>query len=564
MTITPNPGFAILLGAALALILPRGLRAPAMIAGAVGALFLMFEPSFGAGATFAQIGLEISPLRLDPLSQIFGLGFALLTAIFALYAASREDKLEDIALMAHAGGAVTAVFAGDMVSFVAAAQFSAFAGAALIFAGRTPRARAAGVRYVCWQFLAGALMTAGVGFAWASTGAIEFERMAPQSLQGALFFTGLLIMVGAPLAHVWMKDGLPETRVLGGAALSVFALKLGAYALARAFPGETWLMPIGAALALGVLPLAALSGNVRQAAAYGVLSQSGAAIAAIGAGTPLALAGAAALSFAGMLHGALALLALGLACERSGTSEESELGGLARSMPITALLAIVAALSTMAAPGFVGFTAAALHGEAIAQEERPLLWLALVAASAGGALHIGGRLPYAVFFGTDRGQRPADADFSAQLAMGLAAFFCIAIGVAPGWLYALLPDKIFLNPYDWDQIISRTELMLFAAAAFGAARLVGLYPAQRAAETIDIDWLWRGPGRRVLGFAGAHLVALYEAGRAGFAGLYALGANAAAKLADQGDRPAAADAAGIVWAMVVLTVTMVLLFAFQG
>src|SRR5262249_34862386 len=115
MAITLNPGAAVLLGAVLALILPRALRPPAMIAAAVAALFLIFEPDSGSGAAFAQIGLSIKPLRLDPLAQVFGLGFALVTAILALFAAQRDDRTEDVALMAHAGGALTAVFAGDLV-----------------------------------------------------------------------------------------------------------------------------------------------------------------------------------------------------------------------------------------------------------------------------------------------------------------------------------------------------------------------------------------------------------------------------------------------------------------
>jgi hypothetical protein len=63
---------------------------------------------------------------------------------------------------------------------------------------------------------------------------------------------------------------------------------------------------------------------------------------------------------------------------------------------------------------------------------------------------------------------------------------------------------------------------------------------------------------------GAALLGVYDALRARLSRLYAWFLKALALLALEGDRPAAPDAAGLVWAMVVLTTAMVFLFAFQG
>ena len=564
MSITLNPGFALICGAAMALIMPRSVRAGVMIGWALAALALIYVPDFGLGPAFAQIGLSITPLRLDPLAQIFGTGFALIALLLALFSADREDKAEDVALMAHAGGALVAVFAGDLVSFVAGAQFSALASAALIFRGTSAGALGAGLRYLSWQVLAGALMTAGIGFTWASAGAIGFDRMNPLSIQGGLMLAGLVIMAGAPIAHVWVKDSLPHASTIGMAALAAFPIKLGIYALARGFPGEPALLYLGAIAALGAVPLAAMSRDVRQSAAYGIISQAGAAIAAIGAGTPFALASAAALAFASLFHGTLGLLAIGLACARIGSARESALGGLARSMPMTAILSAIAALSAIGAPGFIGFAANTIHGDALAQEDRPLVWLALIAASAGSAFHLGGRLTYVTFFGPDRGQRPLDAQFSAQLAMGLAAFFCIAIGVAPSWLYGLLPAQIYFHPYDWDHIVRQGEIISFAWLALGIAIMARLFPADHGAELVELDWLLRRVAKRVLNAAGRALLAIYDGGRVRTEAAYAWAMKSAAPLMKEGDRPAAPDGAGLAWAMVVLTIAMVFLFAFQG
>lgn len=564
MTLTPNPGFALLIGAALALALPRAARAPAMIAAAIAALYVMFARDFGIGPGFAQIGLTITPLRLDPLAQVFGVGFGLAGVVLTLFASSRRNRFEDVALMAQIGGAMTAVFAGDLVSFVAAAQCAGFAGAALVFAGGQPDSRGAGVRMLCWQALAGILMAAGVGLAWASTGHVAFERLQAQSLEGGFLFAGFAIMAGAPLAHVWLKDSVPQTSALGGAVLAALPLKLGLYALARAFPGEPLLVPLGVAMAVGALPFAALAGDVRRAGAYGVISQSGAALTAIGAGTPLSLAAAAAFAVTSLLSGMLGLLALGVAGERAGAWRGEALGGLARTMPATAGLALVAAASAMAAPGFAGFAGAAILIDAIALEDRPLVWLALVASGAGAALHLGARLPFTVFFGADQGKRPADPPFAALLAMTLAAFFIVAIGFAPGWLYGFLPAETYLRPYDWDHFLRQAQLALGAVLAFAVVRALRLYPTIRDAEVLDTDWLIRRPGRALVAAIGRISLGAYDKGRALAEAVYTTSARTLNIIASEGDRPAAPDSAGMVWALVALAVTMMFLFAFQG
>jgi multicomponent Na+:H+ antiporter subunit D len=564
MTITPNPGFLLLVGALLALILPRPLRGLGMVGSAVVATYLIFQRDFGAGPGFDQIGLTIEPLRLDPLSQVFGLGFTLAALILALFSFARATRIESVSLMMLAAGAATAAFAGDLVSFVAGVQICAFSSAMLVFCAKTPSAASAGVRAVSWHALGGALMAAGVGLSWAATGDIQFERLQARSLEGALLFTGLLVIAGAPLAHTWFKDAVPRAGTIGGAALCAFPLAVGAYALARAFPGEPILLVVGAALALGALPMALLSQDVRQAAGYGVLSQAGAAMAMLGVGTTMAVAAAAALSFAAMLHNTLALLALGLACERTGLSRTGELGGLWRTMPFAALFAVVAGLSALAAPGLAGFAAMTLASDAAGQEERLLLWLTLTAASAGAALHIGARLPLAVFFGSDHRLRPADATFPEQLAMGLVLFFILVIGVSPDWLYGFLPEQIFVHPYDWEHVTRHAQLVAFALLAFAALQVTKLLPKDRGRDLADIDWFWRGPGLRATAALGSVSLAAYGRARQALQRTYDGARVVIARLAKEADRPAAPDSGGLVWPMIVLAAAMGLLFAFQG
>ena len=70
----------------------------------------------GAAWTFATLGLELVPVRVDRLSLLFGLLFHIAALIGAIYALRAKDRLEHSAAFAYAGGALGAVFAGDLVT----------------------------------------------------------------------------------------------------------------------------------------------------------------------------------------------------------------------------------------------------------------------------------------------------------------------------------------------------------------------------------------------------------------------------------------------------------------
>jgi multicomponent Na+:H+ antiporter subunit D len=558
IAISLNPGFALLLAAVVTFVAPKGLRTIVMLAGAIGALFMMFAPGFGDQVALAQIGLAVTPLRLDALGQVFGLGFGLIAAILALFSDYKRDRLEGVALLTQAGGAVTAVFAGDLISFIAGAQLGALAGVALAANGRTPQALGAAIRMSIWQGLAGLLMVAGAGFIWSAGGSVDFDQMDLQSPGAAMFLVALLIMAGAPLAHVWIKDAAANTTPTAAAALAVFPLSVALYALLRAFPGEPVLLLIGEVMALAPLPLAATTKNLKQSLAYGLVSQAGIVIIGIGAATPLALAGSAAFAFACMVQSALAFMAIGFAYERSNGA----IGGLARSMPMTALMAIIAGLSALGAPLFAGFAGQAVISGAISREGLATAWLVITAASAGAVLHAGLRAPFEVFFGRDGGARPADAPFGVLLAMGLAAFFVVSVGVNPAWLYALLPDQINFRPLEIGQALTQAQLIVAGALVFGLAKRFALYPTPRSGEIPDVDWLYRGPlraGARGLIAAAAWLSRTARAQ----ASAVRRRAREAAHLLRHADRPPGASGADALWILAAAAFFLIFLYAWQ-
>ena len=109
-------------------------------------------------------------------------------------------------------------------------------------------------------------------------------------------------------------------------------------------------------------------------------------------------------------------------CFRTGTSKASELGGLYRTMPLTALFCLIGAASISAFPLFSGFvTKSLVLGEA-AKAHYQWVWAALVFASAGVLSHSGIKIPFFTFFAHDSGLRPKEAPRHMLLAMGITAF----------------------------------------------------------------------------------------------------------------------------------------------
>ena len=120
-----------------------------------------------------------------------------------------------------------------------------------------------------------------------------------------------------------------------------------------------------------------------------------------------------------------------------------------------------------------------------------LIWAVLVFASAGVLSHSGIKIPYFTFFGHDSGKRPKEAPFHMLLAMGLTAFLCIAIGVFPDPLYALLPYEVDYKPYTPNHVVGQMQLLCFALLAFVVLMKSGLHPPEIRSVNLDTDWTYR-------------------------------------------------------------------------
>jgi multicomponent Na+:H+ antiporter subunit D len=261
----------------------------------------------------------------------------------------------------------------------------------------------------------------------------------------------------------------------------VFALLVG-------FPGADVLVPIGLYMVFYGIIYALLENDMRRILAYSIVNQVGFMVTAIGIGTEMALNGAAAHAFAHIIYKALLLMSAGSVLLMTGKRKCTDLGGLFQSMPVTAINGIIGALAISAFPFTSGFVTKSLETQAAANEGMLLVWLLLLAASAGVFLHAGIKFPWFVFFQKDSGLRPPDPPASLRYAMWLFSSLCIGIGLYPDPLYAILPYPVDYQPYTVDHLVTQFQVLLFAGFAF----FVLLRQMRRTLTiSLDFDWFYR-------------------------------------------------------------------------
>jgi len=231
--------------------------------------------------------------------------------------------------------------------------------------------------------------------------------------------------------------------------------------------------------------------DTRRKLSYSIINQVGFMVCATGVGTPLAVAGAAAHAFVHILYKALLLMSAGAVLHQTGKTKFTDLGGLFRTMPRTAICCIIGAISISAFPATSGFPAKSLMSEGIAESHRELVWF-LFTAAAAGVLFVGIKLPWYMFFQKDSGQRPPEPPLNMRLGMYLMAALCIGFGIFPGVLYGLLPIEVDYQPYTPSHVIVQLQLLMFAMLSFFLA-----LPMIKRTLTIslDVDWFWRRAGR---------------------------------------------------------------------
>jgi NADH-quinone oxidoreductase subunit L len=210
----------------------------------------------------------------------------------------------------------------------------------------------------------------GIVLLWRRAGTFDFRELQMMVESGALPVAGLAIVtfciyLGAvgksaqfPL-HVWLPDAMEGPTPVSALIHAATMVTAGVYLLHRthwlfALTPDVLLIVawVGAFTALLAAVLACAQNDIKRVLAYSTVSQLGYMMTAIGAGF------SAAGFFHLLTHGlfkALLFLGAGAVIHAVHSNDLSDMGGLARRMPQTAIVFLVGTLSLAGIPLFGGF-----------------------------------------------------------------------------------------------------------------------------------------------------------------------------------------------------------------
>ena len=141
-----NPGWLLILaGLAAMFVKMRSVRQAITIITPVAAILLLATTQHGVDhLTYNALGIELSFYRVDSLNFIFGLAFLIAALLNAIYALHTNNPRQDGMALAYAGAAVSASFAGDLMTLFIFWELTAITSVFLILQAGT-RAASVGV-----------------------------------------------------------------------------------------------------------------------------------------------------------------------------------------------------------------------------------------------------------------------------------------------------------------------------------------------------------------------------------------------------------------------------------
>jgi multicomponent Na+:H+ antiporter subunit D len=497
--LTIPPAFIMLLGALLLPFISKKIRGYAFILFPLASLALILTMPDGATLTAKVMSYDLTLLKMDSLSRVFGIIFAFIATAGGIYSLHMKETGQQCAALIYAGGALGVTFAGDFFTLFIYWEMMAWASTYLIWARRTKEAQNAGFRYIIYHVLGGGLLFMGVLLhISAGISNLNISQLTDTSNPANwLILLGVIINAAVPPLHTWLADAYPKATVTGAVFLSAFTTKTAVYVLARLFPGWHILLILGVIMTLYGVIYAVLANDIRGILAYHIISQVGYMVAGVGIGTDMAINGAVAHAFSHILYKALLFMSTGAVLFSTGKSKLTDLGGLGKKQKYLFGIYLVAGFSISGVPLFNGFISKSMTVAAAGEAGLNWAMLLLTLAAVGTFLSVGLKLPY--FTWMSKNDPPKDLEIrplpiNMKIGMGIVAFMCIFHGIFYKHLYQYLPraGNMDWNPFTAHHLVETIQILVFTFVVFYLMRKI---IAPKAKLALDLDYFYRKPAK---------------------------------------------------------------------
>jgi multicomponent K+:H+ antiporter subunit A len=424
---------------------------PEVAAGRSMKLVVPWVPSLGF-----DFSLRIDGLAWTLCALISGIG--LLVVLYARYYMSVADPVPRFFsfLLAFMGSMLGIALSGNLIQLVFFWELTSLFSFLLIGYWHQSGAARDGARMALIVTSAGGLcLFAGVLIVGHIVRSFDLDEVLTKGnviRHHALYLPALvLVLLGALTKsaqfpfHFWLPQAMAAPTPVSAYLHSATMVKAGVFLLIRLWPAlggsNEWLWLVASAglvtFILGAY-LAVFQHDLKGLLAYSTVSHLGLTTLLIGLDTPLGIVAAVFHMTNHAAFKASLFMAAGIIDHETGTRDIRRLSGLARFMPITTSLAIVAAAAMAGVPLLNGFLSKEMFfAETIEMHDNSLVDQALpyiVTAASMLTVAYSLRFIYAVFFGPPpRGlpRTPHEPPVLMRLPAGILVLVCLVVGIAP-------------------------------------------------------------------------------------------------------------------------------------
>jgi len=336
----------------------------------------------------------------------------------------------------------------------------------LVIHEETPEAMYAGRLYLFLGIGTGLILFLAILVTYTIAGTLDFGLggiLEYQGLVSYLIFIAFLIGSAAKAGifpvHIWLPVAHPIAPAPASAILSGVLVKEGCYLMIRVIYdifGVDLVAQMGVHLSLAILAgftmifgsaVAIKQTNLKTMLGYSTIAQMGYIFFGMSLLTITGLQGAVAHIFHHAMMKTLLFLCAGAIIYKTGIREISEMGGIAKKMPITLLVFMIAAISMIGIPPLCGFISKWVLAMGALETGEPIFMmfiLVLILSSIMNAVYFMPIIINAYFCEGDHEKKVKyeDAPLTMLIPMVILALGCIIFGIFPGISFSVIVPAV--------------------------------------------------------------------------------------------------------------------------